>query len=206
MAGSYTRFTGKAGLVTGAGMGIGAAVARALAGEGAAVAVVDRDAAAAEQVSTQIGQDGGRAIAVAASVRPAEPLRVVEATAEELAAHAELAALLHRTSGGDCLWMKLEQQPHLIAPNTKMPQTLGKEAAKRMGHLCGVQLECESLFEFSHVDAEGAQFNLSDRDRVSRAGGLQQRLHFAAGIGHAQVHRLGLGGEVDRHNHGGSSG
>jgi DNA polymerase III subunit epsilon len=51
-----------------------------------------------------------RAIPVAASVRPAEPLRVVEATAEELAAHAELAVLLHRSSGGDCLWMKLEQQ------------------------------------------------------------------------------------------------
>jgi DNA polymerase-3 subunit epsilon len=51
-----------------------------------------------------------RAIPVAASVRPAEPLRVVEATAEELAAHAELAALLQRSSGGDCLWMKLEQQ------------------------------------------------------------------------------------------------
>jgi DNA polymerase III subunit epsilon len=51
-----------------------------------------------------------RSVAVAASVRPAEPLRVVEATAEELAAHAELAALLQRSSGGDCLWMKLDQQ------------------------------------------------------------------------------------------------
>ena len=48
MAGSYARFTGKTGMVTGAGMGIGAAIARALAAEGAAVAVVDRDAAAAE--------------------------------------------------------------------------------------------------------------------------------------------------------------
>jgi DNA polymerase III subunit epsilon len=52
-----------------------------------------------------------RSAPAAATVRPAEPLRVVEATAEELAAHAELAALLQKSSGGDCLWMKLEQQP-----------------------------------------------------------------------------------------------
>ena len=59
MAGSYARFTGKTGLVTGAGMGIGAAIARALGSEGAAVAVVDRDAAAARQVSAEITEAGG---------------------------------------------------------------------------------------------------------------------------------------------------
>jgi DNA polymerase-3 subunit epsilon len=51
-----------------------------------------------------------RSTHAAACVRPAEPLRVVEATAEELAAHAELTALLQKSSGGDCLWMQLEQQ------------------------------------------------------------------------------------------------
>jgi DNA polymerase-3 subunit epsilon len=51
-----------------------------------------------------------RSSQVADSVRPAEPLRVVYATGEELAAHAELAALLQKSSGGDCLWMELEQQ------------------------------------------------------------------------------------------------
>jgi NAD(P)-dependent dehydrogenase (short-subunit alcohol dehydrogenase family) len=71
MAGSYARFTGKTGIVTGAGMGIGAAVARALADEGAAVAVFDRNAAAAEQVSAQINEAGGRAIAVVGSVSDA---------------------------------------------------------------------------------------------------------------------------------------
>ncbi len=83
MAGSYARFTGKAGLVTGAGMGIGAAIARALAAEGAAVAVVDRDAAAAEQVSAQITEAGGRAIAVAGSVTDAADAgRAVQAAAD----------------------------------------------------------------------------------------------------------------------------
>jgi DNA polymerase-3 subunit epsilon len=44
-----------------------------------------------------------------ASARPAEALRVIEATAEERAAHAELSLLLQQASGGDCLWMQLEQ-------------------------------------------------------------------------------------------------
>jgi NAD(P)-dependent dehydrogenase (short-subunit alcohol dehydrogenase family) len=83
MAGSYARFTGKAGIVTGAGMGIGAAVARALADEGAAVAVFDRNAAAAEQVSAQINEAGGRAIAVVGSVSDAaDAQRAVEAAVQ----------------------------------------------------------------------------------------------------------------------------
>jgi NAD(P)-dependent dehydrogenase (short-subunit alcohol dehydrogenase family) len=49
------RFAGKIALVTGAGAGIGAATAKALAAEDAAVAVVDRDPAAAEAVAGEIG-------------------------------------------------------------------------------------------------------------------------------------------------------
>lgn len=49
-----------------------------------------------------------RSTPLAATVRPAEALRVIEATAEELAAHAALTELLDRMSGGACLWMQLE--------------------------------------------------------------------------------------------------
>jgi DNA polymerase III subunit epsilon len=51
-----------------------------------------------------------RSTQAAATVRPAEPLRVVEATSAERAAHAELTLLLQKSSGGGCLWMKLEQE------------------------------------------------------------------------------------------------
>jgi NAD(P)-dependent dehydrogenase (short-subunit alcohol dehydrogenase family) len=47
--------SGRVGLVTGAGGGIGREIARRLAREGMAVAVLDRDAAAAQAVAAEIG-------------------------------------------------------------------------------------------------------------------------------------------------------
>jgi len=79
MTGSYQRFVGKVGIVTGAGMGIGAAIARALAAEGAAVAAFDRDKAAVERVAAEIKAASGRAISVAGSVTDtADAQRAVE--------------------------------------------------------------------------------------------------------------------------------
>lgn len=59
-------------LVTGGGSGIGAATARAMAAEGAAVAVVDRDGAAAAKVAEAIG---GGALALACDVTDAFAVR-----------------------------------------------------------------------------------------------------------------------------------
>jgi len=57
-------FSGKVGLVTGSGNGIGRAIASGLARRGAAVAVLDLDEAAAEKTSAAITAAGGTAIAV----------------------------------------------------------------------------------------------------------------------------------------------
>ncbi|MFJ5590128.1 SDR family NAD(P)-dependent oxidoreductase [Streptomyces noursei] len=57
-------FTGKVGLVTGSGSGIGRAIASGLARRGAAVAVLDLDEAAAHETAEAITAAGGRTIAV----------------------------------------------------------------------------------------------------------------------------------------------
>jgi NAD(P)-dependent dehydrogenase (short-subunit alcohol dehydrogenase family) len=61
-------FTDKAAFVTGAAAGMGAATARAFAQAGAAVAIVDRDAEAAEKLTAELTGAGHRAIAIACDV------------------------------------------------------------------------------------------------------------------------------------------
>ena len=58
------RLTGRTAIVTGAGMGLGAASAQRLASEGAEVVVADIDLAGAERVAAGIRAEGGKAIAL----------------------------------------------------------------------------------------------------------------------------------------------
>jgi NAD(P)-dependent dehydrogenase (short-subunit alcohol dehydrogenase family) len=63
------KIRGASAVVTGAGRGIGRAVALALAREGAAVTAVSRTKAELDALVAEIGRSGGRALAVAGSVR-----------------------------------------------------------------------------------------------------------------------------------------
>ena len=65
-------FDGKAFLVTGAALGIGAAVAAAFAAEGAAVGLLDPNEDALGETVATIGAAGGRAVAIPGDVSQAE--------------------------------------------------------------------------------------------------------------------------------------
>jgi DNA polymerase-3 subunit epsilon len=51
-----------------------------------------------------------------AALRPPEPLCVVQASEQELAAHAQLIALLQKASGGKCLWLAATNSDAEAAP------------------------------------------------------------------------------------------
>lgn len=63
------RFSGRVSVVAGGGGNIGGAICRRLASEGAKVAVVDINSSGAESVASQIGCDGGTAVAIEADLR-----------------------------------------------------------------------------------------------------------------------------------------
>jgi NAD(P)-dependent dehydrogenase (short-subunit alcohol dehydrogenase family) len=66
------KLASKTALITGAGSGIGAAIARRFATEGATVWILDRDAAAAEQVAIQIREKNGTAFVASCDVASEE--------------------------------------------------------------------------------------------------------------------------------------
>ena len=67
----------------------------AMTGGQAALALMEEDSAAR-------GPDGARAVRV--PLRTAVPLQVLPASAEELAAHEAMLAIITKASGGRCLW------------------------------------------------------------------------------------------------------
>lgn len=69
------RLKDKAAIITGAANGIGAEIARTYAREGAYVVLADLDLAKAQTVAEEIGQSGGKAVAVACDVAKKEEVQ-----------------------------------------------------------------------------------------------------------------------------------
>jgi len=78
-----SEFEGKAGIVTGAGSGIGEAIALRLAERGARVVVTDIDEAAAGRVATRIEESGGQAVSMKHDVASPEAAEEAVRLAEE---------------------------------------------------------------------------------------------------------------------------
>lgn len=92
----------RAALVTGAGRGLGRAIALRLASGGSAVAVLDLNAASAQETAGQIQRAGGSAVALCADVSSDRSTRVaVEVAARELGRLGTLvnnAGIIHKPS------------------------------------------------------------------------------------------------------------
>lgn len=89
--------TGRTAVVTGGGSGIGRSLCRLLGSRGARVHVVDRDAATAEAVATEIRDAGGRAEAHRVDVTDAA---AVEALADAVFAHGPVDLLFNNAGIG----------------------------------------------------------------------------------------------------------
>jgi NAD(P)-dependent dehydrogenase (short-subunit alcohol dehydrogenase family) len=98
MAGSRPTLEGRAGIITGASRGIGAATARAFVAAGVAVALAARDGAALAALAEELSSDGGRAIAVPTDVADrASVERLVDQTVD---AFGRLDLAFNNAAGG----------------------------------------------------------------------------------------------------------
>jgi NAD(P)-dependent dehydrogenase (short-subunit alcohol dehydrogenase family) len=98
MAGSRPTLEGRAGIITGASRGIGAATARAFVAAGVAVALAARDGAALAALAEELSSDGGRVIAVPTDVADrASVERLVDQTVD---AFGRLDLAFNNAAGG----------------------------------------------------------------------------------------------------------
>jgi 3-oxoacyl-[acyl-carrier protein] reductase len=128
------QFDGRVALVTGASGGIGSAICRRLAPEGAAVALgYSSNAAAAEQLTTELAATGTRAHAFGADLaQPAAPAELVAAVAAELGAIDLLVANHGRGRKARYEDLAAEDFDRTLAINLRAPFLLAQQVLTGM--------------------------------------------------------------------------
>jgi NAD(P)-dependent dehydrogenase (short-subunit alcohol dehydrogenase family) len=173
----------KVAVITGASRGIGAATARLAATRGYAVCVNYRaDRAAAEHVVSDIGAQGGRAIAVAADVaNEIDVVRLFETVDRELGTITALvnnAGILERQMRVD--EMDAARIARVLATNVTGTLLCAREAIRRMSTARGGR--------------GGAIVNVSSM--ASRVGSPGEYVDYAASKGAVDTLTVGLAQEV----------
>jgi NAD(P)-dependent dehydrogenase (short-subunit alcohol dehydrogenase family) len=116
-------------IVTGAGMGIGAACARGLAADGMSIVLVGRNATPLDAVQRELAGEGARAIVVAADIGlPETPAAVVAAARDEFGrvdAIVNNAAIIIREAAGSVTVENFDAQ---VAVNVRAPLLLAGAA------------------------------------------------------------------------------
>ena len=127
------RLEGKVAIISGGSKGIGYAISSTLAAEGACVAVVGKDAEAAEKTAAEIVSNGGKAIAVPADITTAEGREKV--LKDTLAAFSKVDILVNNAGWGcktSFLETTMESFDRSINLNLKGTYFMSQEVAAQM--------------------------------------------------------------------------
>ena len=139
------RLEGKAAIVTGAASGLGRAIALMFAAEGARVVCADLDAAGAEATASQIGHDGGEAVAVTTDV------------ASEEAARSCVARAVARLGRVDCL----VNSAGIVRDGTAMDTDLATWNLVIGVNLTGLWLMCRAVLPHMKERRAGSIVNIA---------------------------------------------
>lgn len=139
-----TDLAGKVALVTGGAQGLGEAICRALAAAGVVVLVADVREELAEKVASEIGSEGGKAIALRLDVRDED--QIISSVAQAIEQHGHLDILIN--NAGTDLTVPIEELgiddwDRVLSVNLRAPFILSKAVIPHMkerqtGHIVNV--------------------------------------------------------------------
>ncbi|MBW4419789.1 MAG: SDR family oxidoreductase [Myxacorys californica WJT36-NPBG1] len=139
-----TDLAGKVALVTGGAQGLGEAICRALAAAGVIVLVADMREELAEKVASEIGSEGGKAIALRLDVRDED--QILSSVAQAIEQYGHLDILIN--NAGTDLTVPIEELgiddwDRVLSVNLRAPFILSKAVIPHMkerqtGHIVNV--------------------------------------------------------------------